>query len=1056
MQRLLYAAIVFCAAQSALAQLSVSTIRGTATDPSGAAVAKAAVTILNLETNLRREVLTSENGDFEVPDLQRGTYRLSVTAGGFRNFVADNIILESNQIRRINVPLELGSVGSEVTVQAAAAVISTDSSKIQAGFATKTFQDAPLIGDGRNPGLLLSTLPHVQTAGSIYGVQMAGQSGSQIQEGIDGHTSDGVINQVSNIHDMQELVAVPVNNSAEFSRVGYFNMITKSGTNSFHGEALYWMRNSALDARDFFAAQKPQAKSHTMHGEISGPVFKNKTFFYASYSGQRWPGGTYFLQDVPTTAMRQGDFSQLLGLSRPVVIKDPLSGNPFPGNMIPANRLNATALKVQSGYVPTPNLGAGDALSRNFGFLWPWPGDLRTGDYWTGRVDHQLTSKNRIYGRVLTNWIDYALAASLPTLGWTRNRRNRHITLEDTHIFSATLVNTFRFGFYGAVAEDGGTVDGFTPQRGDKVVKDLGLQGVNPRNLSAMGFPRMDITGYPTLRNQPGGLILDDRDWGYADSVTWSKGRHVLKFGGEVKPFSRFDGTVPEGTYGSFAFNGSLTGYAYSDFLLGLPYSSQRLDPLTNRTRLDSEIGFYAVDTFKVNNRLTLDLGLRWERFGAATYDDGLIYNWDPVTGAVIVPADAAKSVSPLYPTNTIKLTTGEVKQRPSMRNWAPRIGAAWRPAGDNFVVRGSYGVFTETLGLFARALSGGPYQISETFFNSLDGRSPLFSLPNPFPPGTGSIPTQSISGYPLQTRNGRIHQFNVTIERQIHDIGLRVSYLGSRSRDLNYTIGTNKPQPSLIPFTAAARPYAQFVSTSFARSDGAANYNALTFEAQRKVGQLTFDAHWTWASNYNNFQNLENPYAPRVWSRDAFTSRHRVVLNAVWEVPVGRGRKYLGQMPAVADRVLGGWQLYWITFLESGSFFSPAFSGSDPSNTNTSGGLPDRIANGNLPPERRTIDRWFDAAAFTVPPAGRFGNSGVNVLEGPGRHEHDVTILKKIPIYERLSFSYGAAITNLFNHPNFNNPSANISAPGSVGRISSTKSYAPARQIMMRVRLDF
>lgn len=1038
------------------AQLTVSIIRGTATDPSGAAVANAVITIVNTDTGLKRETITNTAGDYELPDLPRGRYKLTATAAGFRGFTANDVVLESTQVRRINVPFEIGTVGAEITVTAGAAVISTDSSKIQGAFERRTFEDAPLIGDGRNPGLLLSTLPHIQQSGSIYGVQFAGQPGSQIQQGIDGMTTDGAINQVSNIHDMEELVAVPVNNTAEYSRVGFYNMVTKSGSNEFHGQAHYWLRNSALDARDFFQSQKPVAKSHTMHGELTGPIFRNRTFFYGAYSGQRWPGGSFYLRDVPTAKMRQGDFSQLLNQTPPVVVRDPLNGQPFPGNIIPADRINPVATRVMQNYLPAPNLGGPDDLARNYGYLWPWPEDLRVGNYYSFRIDHHLTANNRLYGRAITNWIDYALSRELPTLGWTRNRRNQHVVIEDTHVFSPALVNTFRFGVYHVVVDDGKTVDGFTPQVGDKVVQELGIQGVNSQNLSAMGFPRMDIAGYPSLRNQPGGLVLDDKQWAFTDSLTWSKGSHVLKFGGEIKPFSRFEGLVPEGNYGNFVFNGSLSGYSYSDFLLGLPFSSQRLDPLTDRTRLDSEIGFYAMDTWKVNSRLTLDLGLRWERFGAATYEDGLIYNWDPETGNVIVPRGRLDQISPLYPTNTISVVEGDVKQRPSLSNWAPRVGAAWRPFGEKTVLRGSYGVFIETLGLFARAQSGGPYQLTETFINSVQNGVPLFSFPNPFPAGSGNVPSQSMSGYPLNTDNGRIHQFNFTVERQIFDMGLRLSYLGSRSRGLNYSIATNKPEPSLIRFTQGRRPYPQFVGTTYNRSDGAANYNAFTVEIQRKMGQVQFNNHYTWASNYSNTVNLENPYAPLFWSRDANTSRHRLVLNTIWDVPVGRGRRYLSSMPRAADHVLGGWQLYWIAFMESGQFFSPSYSGSDPSNTNTVGGLPDRISNGNLPAGDRSINRWFDASAFAPPAPGRFGNSGANVLEGPGRHQHNLTVNKRISLTERVSFSYGAAITNLFNRANFNNPSANISVPGSVGKVGSTKSYAPNRQIMMRVRLQF
>jgi hypothetical protein len=197
------------------------------------------------------------------------------------------------------------------------------------------------------------------------------------------------------------------------------------------------------------------------------------------------------------------------------------------------------------------------------------------------------------------------------------------------------------------------------------------------------------------------------------------------------------------------------------------------------------------------------------------------------------------------------------------------------------------------------------------------------------------------------------------TLEKQVADVGLRLSYLGSRSRNLNYNIQINKPEPSLTPFSQNRRPFPQFVGATFARTDGAANFNALTFQAQRKVGQLTLDAHWTWASNYNNMQNLENPYAPLFWSRDAFTSRHRAVINTIWSLPVGKGKRFLGGAPAAVDHVLGGWRLYWITYLETGQFFSPSFSGSDVSNTNTASGLPDRIGSGNLPAEERRIDRW-------------------------------------------------------------------------------------------------
>lgn len=218
----------------------------------------------------------------------------------------------------------------------------------------------------------------------------------------------------------------------------------------------------------------------------------------------------------------------------------------------------------------------------------------------------------------------------------------------------------------------------------------------------------------------------------------------------------------------------------------------------------------------------------------------------------------------------------------------------------------------------------------------------------------------------------------------------------------------------------------------------------------------VTLNAHWTWASNYNTTTVLHDPYAEPVWSRDRFTARHRVVVNTVWELPVGKGRRYLAGAPAVAEHILGGWQLYWIAYFETGQYFSPSFSGRDPSNTNTVGGLPDRVCNGNLPAGERQIGRWFDPACFAVPPAGRFGNSGAYVLEGPGLHMHNISLAKTFDLTERFKFTLTGAASNAFNHPNFAVPASNISAPGSVGVISDLREGGRSRRIELRGRIDF
>jgi hypothetical protein len=269
-----------------------------------------------------------------------------------------------------------------------------------------------------------------------------------------------------------------------------------------------------------------------------------------------------------------------------------------------------------------------------------------------------------------------------------------------------------------------------------------------------------------------------------------------------------------------------------------------------------------------------------------------------------------------------------------------------------------------------------------------------------------------------------------------------------------------NRPMPSLIPFTDGRRLLPQFVSTYYPKSNGRANYDSLSFNAERRVGWVMFDAHWTWANSMNDYLNLDNPYSTNHWNRDVI-ARHRVVFNTIWELPFGKGRRYMSHAPRAMDEVLGGWRLIWVTYLQTGHYFTPSFDNADPSNTNTFGGLPDRICNGNLPSGQRTVSHWFDTSCFVNPPAGRFGNSGVNILEGPGLHVHNVTVAKRFPITEKLHFELMGMVGNIFNHPNFLFPASDISVPGGAGVINSTYGFfagerAGPRMVELRGRIEF
>ncbi len=1061
---LVAAALVFSG--SLLGQEGLSTLRGTTTDTTGAVIPGVAVVAREVLTNVvARTVTTDGQGNFEMPGLKAGNYQVTATQPGFKKSVVGDVILQSNQVRRVDIVLEVGEVATEVTVSAAAAAIQTEGGKIGVDFnSAKRYWDLPVPGNAfSGTYAVLAILPEVQRRPGDWGSPtFAGQGGSQVNMGQDGIKEETLNSQTVNMEAVQEVKLVAVNQTAEYSRVGFFDTITKSGTNELHGEASYYHRNSALGARNFFEDEKARVIYHTINLSASGAIVKNKTFFYGLWNGERVPGKTFYLTSAPTDKMRAGDFSELLTSSPAVAIVDPLTGLSFPDNKIDPQRLSNVATTWQEDYVPRANR---PGLVDNFGWIHPYPDDQFRADVWSVRVDHRLNDKHSLYGRFQGYLPRYILAGSYPTMTSPSNRQSHSWVATDIYVFSPTTVNTFTFGGNRDGIKSGISMQGIQPPAAAAIVEKLGLRGVNAAGVTDVsGSPTFLITGYPEMaflgEGGASGFSIWPRSFTYADNVTRAAGKHVLKFGFEQRSYFRFDGRVPNDNYGNFEFDGTWTGNAYADFLLGLPISSTRLNPILNRKFSTKELGIFITDTFKASPKLTLDVGLRWDRFSATTYDDGLMLNWDPKTGNVVVPEAAQSKVSPYYP-KAIHVVTGKVVPDPDKRNFVPRIGVAYRLT-DKTVVRGGYGIYNEFLGAFARQQGGGPFAVSETYYNEITDGVPLFQMPDPFPSGGVSpdVPSQSVTAVPLHTKNGVIHQFNATVERQVGDVGFRLSYIGSRNRDLNYSLNINKPEPSLIPFTSGRRPFPQFVRTTVYRTDGATNYDSMTFQANRRIGWVTFDAHWTWAHGMNNMLNLENPYSPLLWSRDFF-AKHRVVFNTVWELPVGRGRQYLSTVPGPANQVIGGWRLVWVTYLQNGQYFSPAFSGSDPSNTNTRGGVPDRICDGNLPAGQRSINGWFDAACFAVPPVGRFGNSGANILEGPGLHVHNLTILKRFPITEKVHFDFMGMISNLFNHPNFLFPDNNISVPGGVGVIGETHGLysgerAGQRMVELRGRIEF
>jgi hypothetical protein len=623
---------------------------------------------------------------------------------------------------------------------------------------------------------------------------------------------------------------------------------------------------------------------------------------------------------------------------------------------------------------------------------------------------------------------------------------------------------------------------------GRDILQQLGIQGIGV-GTPIHDVPAFSITGI-TSTDQPNPNTLTlNTNFQWTDNVSWTRRAHFLKFGFDALRDQLGGYSFPNSIYGSYSFTGTYTGVPYADFLLGIPQSTSRTIPTRARYLRGTMYSLYAQDQWKVNPRLTLNYGLRWELQGPYYDRFGAIFSFDPASGAIVVPDNGVPLINPLFPKNVPVVPASKVGYpegamiNADPKGFYPRFGFAWTPFSDGkTVLRGGYGVYGNTIyGSAGSSRVGGPFAGSESFTNAITNGVPLFRFPRPFL-DVGATSTQNASGINPHLRTPYAQQFNLTLERQIGQVGLRIGYVGTRASRLVYQRNINEPAPSTIPFTNSRRIYPIYNSVTWYENGGSQQYNALQVSAFKTYGKnIFFNAGWTWAKDITDDQNtgsgfsgqsLENPYNRAIERADnVLTRTHRVYASVIWALPVGRGQAALSHANGVVDALLGGWSLSWIFVRQSGQFFTPSFAGFDPSNTNTIGGRPDRIGSGQLS-SGQSIQHWFDAAAFKIPgcpdsdpicksPAnvGRYGNAGLDILRGPASTNVDLSAMKYFRLGERKRLQFRALMTNAMNHPNFSNPAANISAPGTVGQITSTfqeQVGEDARQIHFSLRFEF
>lgn len=1063
-------------------------ILGAIVDSAGGAVTGADVAIRNEGTNFIRTMKSDEAGSYRVGGLETGLYQVTVTAAGFKTYSQTRIDLASAQVKRIDVRLEVGDVATTLTVEGGTSQVETETATLSNLKTSRDFAQLPMSVFGRAWSNITNVTAGIQ---STSGFEVNGARDTANNFTADGISVNDMVSSRNtangfsgDIESFQEIKILTANTSAEYAQVAQFLAVSKSGTNAPHG-AFYWgIFNSATQARSWSDRQPVSFTNHNMFAASGGgPVVipklyngKDRTFFFASYSGARYRIGNRQYMIVPTAAMRQGNFSALNGL---ISVVDPLNNRtPFPNNTLPANRISTVAQKAQDLLYPDPNQpGQGIyGMTQNF---YADPGGAYDSNVYSIRADHKISSKNLLFvrlGRTATNGDTYPGPLKSGFGGSTlSNIPGASLVISDTHTFSPALVNEFKLGFNRTYSENQDI------NFGKDVQSQLGISGIdNPGNDPAIaGMPLFSFGGAIPIAASKNRNIASNAQNTYQmiNNVSWYKGRHNIKFGADVRRLQVNNQNKPLTIRGTYSFDDRLSGLAYANFLLGYLSGATRGIARPNAYTRSTFSGFYIQDDFKLHQRLTLNYGLRYEYQWPWVEKFDRMFTFNPATGSMVtagsaIPKDLVPAVAASLPITTAKdagLPLRSLMYNDS-NNFSPRIGLAYRPFGDaTTVVRAGYGLYSQFWpGLLGQNATGGPWQSTENFILE-NANNPTLRFPNPFAVSSTFAGIQSISGLSANFPTERTHQWNISVGRQILGIAVDIGYIGTRSLRLPYNEDLNLLRPSTTPFSAARRPYPRFNNANLIQTGAGSSYNGFTIQADRRMSRgLWFNVNYTWAkgltdTSLNGYtggiqQNQYQRYLER--SDDPALRRQQLRFSYVWDIPVGRGRRALSNMPRAADFILGGWQMAGITTMVTGARLSPSYSNADPTFTNVFSGRPDRVGNGNLDSgEMRSLIKSgrpvFNLAGFTVPATGRgfYGNSARAILTGPGTATWNAGVHKNWLVFaERAQVQFRWEMHNAFNRANFGTPNLNIQS-GSFGLVTGAGS---GRAMLFGARFDF
>jgi hypothetical protein len=1050
----------------ALGQNYRGSIQGRVTDPAGSNLAGVEIKAVRTDTNESRTTTTSATGDYSFALLLPGNYRLEFSKSGFKRYHV-NLVLAVNQ--EIRNDLALPVAGPEEIIEINQ-VVQLKQTSPALGAVVENRQVTGLPLDGRN-FLELSLLvpgatPAAQgSAGSVRGDFAFNINGTR--EDANNFLLDGVYNVDPKLNSfgvkppvdaIREFEVSASTHDASFGRSagGQVNVVLKSGTNGFHGTAYEFLRNKALDARNFFAPRNepaPQYQRNQFGFSFGGPVIKDKTFFFTDFEGTRLREGITRVANVPTLAERNGDFSQSF-LPKPVIPQGlPGAGFPFPGNTLPAPFLNPIGQKIAALY-PLPN------RNTPFANYVSSPTLRDRSDLFDVRLDHQFnkdsqfTARYSFNDRLLFEPFAGANFAQIPGYGNNVPRRGQNLMFGETHIFSPTLINDVRLAFSrtaSAVNQE---------NQGRSLNQQVGMPNLsnNPRDF---GLSFITLTGYSPIGDEYNNPQFSATNvFQFLDTATWTRGAHLLKFGVDLRKTQQnaFRDVQSRGflTFSAFTLNAqgqpvpAITGNALADLLLGVPIftGGARLD---NAQHLRTEsYNFFLNDGWRIRRNLSLSLGLRYEFNSPAVDADDRANVYDVATRALVAVG-----------TNGVPRAGYEADKN----NFAPRLGLAWT-LDEKTVVRTGYGIYYDQAPL---AYGEGLY-FNAPYFN-LNLYFPLQGLPlelsNPFPAQFPLALPQSANAFQRDLRTAYVQHFNFGIQRQLGaNRLLEVAYVGSKGTKLIGARDINQPRPGPKlpnPLFTYLRPDPRFEDITYQESSASSNYHSLQTRFQQRLANgLSALASYTWAKSIDNssglFTSAGDPNFPQdslnlqaERGRSNFDIRHRFSLSYAYDLPFGKNAQ------GWEKGLLGGWQTYGVVTMQSGRPFTVALlSDIDNSNTGRSNlgfGANDRpnlVGTAKL--DNPTPERWFNTNAFQFAAPFSFGNAGRNVLEGDGYQNVNFSLVKNTALKENLNLQLRAEFFNLFNHANFDLPDNFLGSP-SFGTVRSAQS---PRRVQFGVKLLF